>query len=255
MRRRISPLTLIATAAGAVGGAGAGLLLFDPLAATTGLVGMPAIGLIAGLVACCALVGATLIARLAPPPRSAVSAVAETVAPPGERDPLERPSLDHATPADTPSPIDPLETLLAADEARYGTLPPTPTPTPTPAPGPHWLPTSAEHDPGFDLQIALEGGRLIPGFPIRAALRFSAYTPIAARAVRLRLSVPFDGRVADAWAQTWPINGLPDGERTVVVEIAAPIGLPEGRALIAVELEGEPGRSTPRRRGGALPIG
>jgi hypothetical protein len=61
--------------------------------------------------------------------------------------------------------------------------------------------------------------------------------------------------VADAWAQTWPINGLPDGERTVVVEIAAPIGLPEGRALIAVELEGEPGRSTPRRRGGALPIG
>jgi hypothetical protein len=77
----------------------------------------------------------------------------------------------------------------------------------------------------------------------------------AARAVRLRLSVPFDGRVADAWAQTWPINGLPDGERTVVVEIAAPIGLPEGRALIAVELEGEPGRSTPRRRGGALPIG
>jgi hypothetical protein len=246
MRRRISPLTLIATAAGAVGGAGAGLLLFDPLAAATGLVGMPAIGLIAGLVACCALVGATLIARLTPPPRSAVAAAAETATAPADVTPI-----DDATPVDTPSPIDPLETLLAADEARYGAIPP----TPPPAPGPRWLPTSAEHDPGFDLQIALEGGRLIPGFPVRAALRFSAYTPIAARAVRLRLSVPFDGRVADAWAQTWPINGLPDGERTVVVEIAAPIGLPEGRALIAVELEGEPGRSTPRRRGGALPIG
>jgi hypothetical protein len=246
MRRLLSPLTLIATAAGAVGGAGAGLLLFDPLAAATGLVGLPAIGLIAGLVACCALVGATLIARLAPPPRSAVAVAIETAASPADVTPI-----DDATPVDTPSPIDPLETLLAADEARYGALPP----TPTPAPGPRWLPTSAEHDPGFDLQIALEGGRLIPGFPVRAALRFSAYAPIAARAVRLRLSVPFDGRVADAWAQTWPINGLPDGERTVVVEIAAPVGLPEGRALIAVELEGEPGRSTPRRRGGALPIG
>lgn len=252
MRRLLSPLTLIATAAGAVGGAGAGLLLFDPLAAATGLVGLPAIGLIAGLVTCCALVGATLIARLAPPPRSAVAVAIETAAPPADA-----PSLDDAAPVDTSSPIDPLETLLAADEARYGDLPPMPAPTPAPItpPGPRWLPTSAEHDPGFDLQIALEGGRLIPGFPVRAALRFSAYAPIAARAVRLRLSVPFDGRVADAWAQTWPINGLPDGERTVVVEIAAPVGLPEGRALIAVEIEGEQGRSTPRRRGGALPIG
>lgn len=248
MRRLSNPLTLLAIAAGAVGGAGAGLLLFDPLAAASGLTGLPAIGLIAALVVCCALVGATLMARIAPAPRSPFATAVHAAALPA----VDTPSAPTAV-MPQPASIDPLDALLADDDARFGAL--SPEPAPITAPGPRWLPTSAEHDPGFDLQIALEGGRLIPGFPVRAALRFSAYAPIAARAVRLRLSVPFDGRVADAWAQTWPINGLPDGERTVVVEIAAPVGLPEGRALIAVELEGEPGRSTPRRRGGALPIG
>lgn len=248
MSRLRSPLTIVAITAGAVGGAGAGLLLFDPLVAALDLSGAIVLPAIVALVATCSIAGATLMGMMAPQPASLAAAAIAAVeqSPAVETLIVEAAITDDSAPATPPlSPADAVSTTFFA----------APTPPPERPSGPQWLPTSAEHDAGFELQIAIEGGRLIPGFPARAALRFAAYAPIAARAVRLRLSVPFEGRVADAWAQTWPINGLPEGERTVVVEITAPVGLTAGSALLAVELEGEPGRAVPRRRGGALPIG
>jgi hypothetical protein len=247
--RRLGLLGIIAIVAGAAGGAGGGLLLVDPLVAQFGLRGDATLIAVTATVTIGALLGAIALARLVPTavvPSPSVDPTVEAASAPS-KDVASSPSAPEAA---TPPRATPPPTAASPIDAQSHSPS-----APTPPRGPRWLPTSAEHDPGFDLQIALEGGRLIPGFPVRAALRFSAYAALPARAVRLRLSVPFESRVADAWAQTWPINGLPAGERTVVVEIAAPVGLPSGSALIAVELEGEPGRSAPRRRGGALPIG